>query len=310
MEVNVENSDGLSRQLRVRVPAERVAKAVDERLKRVASRARVPGFRPGKAPFKVIEQQYGESARLEAVSDLVQQTYPEALGKAGVHPAGAPKIDITAERPGQPLEYVAKFEVYPEIKLANLSAIAVEKPVVEIADTDIDKLVDNLRRNRRTFETVTRAAAAGDTVTLDFEGKLDGTVFPGGQGKDVSFEIGESRFLPDLENGIVGHAAGESFTVDVKFPEDYRAENLRGKTAQFDVQLKEVKEPKLPPIDAEFLKSHQVEESAGEAGLREKCRAALVKERDKAVSNSVKQQALDQLLAHNPIEIPQALIEQ
>jgi trigger factor len=310
MEVKVEAPGGLNRQMRVTVPAERVAKAVDERLKRFASRARLPGFRPGKAPLKVIQQQYGESARLDAISDIVNQTYPEALNQAGMSPAGSPKIDITVEKAGEALEYVAHFEVYPEIQLNPLSQLKIERPLVEVGEADVDRLVENLRRARRTLETVSRAAQKGDVAKLDFLGRVDGEAFAGGEGKDVTIELGSSQFLPDLENGIVGHAAGEEFVVDVNFPADYRAEELRGKTAQFTVTLKEVQEPKLPPIDAEFLKTHSVEEDAGEAGLRAKCRTALEKERDKGVRNRLKAQALEQLLEANPVDIPRALIEQ
>jgi trigger factor len=310
MEVKVDSAGGLRRDMRVVVPAERVAKAVDERLKRVASRARLPGFRPGKAPMKVVEQQYGESARMDAISDLVNQTYPEALGQAGVSPAGSPKIDITVERPGQALEYVAHFEVYPEVKLNPLADLKIERPAVEVGEPDVDKLVNNLRKAKRTMHKVTRAAQSGDQVKLDYEGKVGGVAFAGGQGKDVSMELGAGQFLPDLENGIAGHAAGDSFTVDVAFPADYRNEELKGKTAQFAVTLHEVQEPKLPEMDAEFLKAHSVEADAGEAGLRAKCRAALEKERDKGVQSRLKSQALEQLLAANPVDIPQALIEQ
>lgn len=310
MEVKVDSAGGLRRDMRVVVPAERVAKAVDERLKRLASRARLPGFRPGKAPMKVVEKQFGDSARYEAISEIVNQTYPEALGQAGVNPAGAPKIDITAERPGQPLEYVAHFEVYPEVRLNPLEQLAIERPAVDVGDADVDKLIANLRKAKRDLVTVARAAQAGDMAKIDFEGRIDGEVFSGGQGKDVSFEIGASQFLPDLENGVVGHAAGEQFNVDVNFPADYRNESLRGKSAQFAVTLHEVQEVRLPAIDGEFLKAHSVDESAGEDGLRAKCRGALEKERDKGVLARLKSQALEQLLAANPIDIPQALIEQ
>lgn len=310
MEVQVDSPGGLRRQMRVRVPADQVAKAIDERLNRAARRAKLPGFRPGKAPRKVIEQQFGESARMEAISDLVQQTYPQALDQAGVSPAGQPQIDITAEKAGEPFEYVANFEVYPEIVLNSLDTLQIEKPVVDITDADIDRLIGNLRKARSEFVEAARAAVNGDQVKIDFLGKIDGVAFAGGEGKDAQFELGEGRFLPDLETGIVGHAVGESFVVDVNFPEDYRAEELRGKTAQFDVTLKEVQERKLPEIDAEFLQAHQVEEAAGEAGLREKCTQALEKERDKAIRNRLKGQALEQLLKANPVEIPQALIQQ
>lgn len=310
MEVLVENPGGLRRDLRIRVPAERVALAVDERLKKMASRAKLPGFRPGKAPFKVVVSQYGEAARMDAISDIVDQTYPEALGKSGVQPAGRPTIDIREGQPGQALEYVAHIEVMPEIKLGSLADLKIEKPAVEVTAADIDKLIGNLRKARRTFETVSRKSQIGDQVVVDFLGKLDGEAFSGGEGKDVTIELGEGRMLPDLENGIAGHSKDEEFVVDVKFPEDYRAENLKGKTAQFEIKLKEIKEAKLPEMDAEFLKSHGVEEGAGEPGLRAKCQSALEKERDKGVQNRLKTQALDQLLEKHPIEIPRVLIDQ
>jgi trigger factor len=309
MEVNVESPGGLRRQMRVRVPAERVAKAVDDRLKRYASRAKLPGFRPGKAPRKVIEQQFGDAARIDAISDIVQLTYPEALGQAGVNPAGQPKIDITAEKSGEPLEYVAHFEVYPEIRLQGLDVLAIEKPMVEVTEADVDRLVGNLRKARQTYAAVERAAATGDRVTVDFLGRVDGQPFAGGEGKDVQVELGAGQFLPDLENGIASHSAGETFSVDVSFPADYRAEDLRGKTAQFEVTLKSVEAATLPAIDAEFLKAHNVDEAAGDAGLRDKCRAALAKERDKGIQTRLKTQALDQLLEKNPIDVPDALVQ-
>lgn len=310
MEVNVNSPGGLRREMRVRVPAERLTKAVEDRLKAYASRAKLPGFRPGKAPKKVIEQQYGPSARMDAVSDLIQQTYPEALREAGVEPAGQPKIDVTSEVAGDVLEYVAHFEVYPEVTLAPLDALSVERPTVDVTEADIDKLVDNLRKARKTFTEAARPAQTGDRVKVDFLGKIDGEAFAGSEGKDVEMELGSSQFLPDLENGIAGHSAGESFVVDVHFPSDYRAENLRDKTAQFDVTLHSVEEIVLPEIDAEFLTAHSVDESEGVEGLRAKCRTALEKERDKAVSTRLKSQVMDALVAANPLELPEAALEQ
>ena len=307
MEVSIETPGGLKRELRVKIPADDVAKAVDDRLKSMARRAKLPGFRPGKAPFKVIQQQYGASARLDAVTNLVNESYPKALNQAGVQPAGQPRIDITAETPGQPLEYVAHFEVFPQIELSGLETLEIDKPVVEITDADIERLVLNLRKGRRAMNVVERAAATGDMVKLDFEGKLDGEAFQGGKGENTEIELGQGQFLPDLENGIAGHAAGESFEVPVNFPADYRAENLRGKTAQFSVTLKEVKEIVLPNVeDAEFLKAHGVETVEA---LREKGKGALENERAKAIRNRQKSQVMEQLLQKNPLEIPQALID-
>jgi trigger factor len=310
MEVQIESPGALLRQMKVSIPAERVAQALDQRLKNIAGRAKVPGFRPGKAPFKVIQQQYGESARMEVVSDLVRGTYGEALAKAGVNPAGAPQLEVTAEKPGEPLEYVARFEVYPEVKLNDVAALQVEKPIVVVSEADQEKLIQNLRRNSRKLTPVTRPAAEGDVCKVDFEGRLDGEAFPGGKGDDVTLEIGQGQFLPGLERGVIGHAAGERFEADVEFPADYRNESLRGKTARFSVNLKEVQEASMPEVDDEFLKTHGVPEGAGYAGLQLKIRGALEAERDKAIRNRMKNQALDQLLTANPIEVPAALVAQ
>lgn len=310
MEVQLQTPGGLRRELHVRLPADRVQKAIDDRLRRMAARAKVPGFRPGKAPMKVIVQQYGDSARLDAVSDLVNQSYPEALSQVQVAPAGQPRIDITTEKQGEALEYVAHFEVYPEIQLQGLEGLKVERPDVEITPADVDRLIDNLRRAKRSFAEVARASETGDAVTVDFLGKLDGTPFEGGEGKDVRIELGQGQFLPDLENGMVGQAAGAQFEVPVTFPADYRREDLREKQAVFEVTLKKVEAAVLPEVDEDFLSAHNVEPGKGEAGLREKCQLALTKERDKAVRARLKQQVFEQLLAANPVEVPQALIEQ
>lgn len=310
MDVTLETPGGLVRQLRVRIPAERIITALDDRLKRIATRVRIPGFRPGKAPFKVVEQQYGEAARLEVIQDLVRGSYPEAVDKAGVHPASAPSFEVVAEKTGEPLEYLARFEVYPEIKLKALSDLKVERPVVEVAAPDIDKVIESMRRAQRTLAAVERKAREGDVCKLNFEGFVDGAAFPGGKGEDTQLEIGQQRFLPDLENGLVGHGAGETFTVDVQFPPDYRNEQLKGKKAQFKVELKEVQEPKLPELDAAFLKTHGVEEGQGVDALRAKVKSALEQERDKAVKARLKTQVLEQLLAANPIPVPQAMVAQ
>lgn len=308
MEVNLEAPGGLKREMRVTIPADRVSKAVDERLRTMSQRAKLPGFRPGKAPMRVIQQQFGPSARMDAVSDLVQRSYPEALIKVGARPAGQPQINVTAEKPGEPLEYVASFEVYPEIHLSELSEMEIEEPVVEVTEADVDRLVLNLRKGRRELSTVARTAASGDMVKLDFDGKLDGDSFAGGKGEGVEIELGSGQFLPDLENGIAGHAAGDEFEVAVSFPEDYRAENLRGKTAQFAVKLHEVKEIVLPsPEDAAFLEAHKVESVDA---LRVKAREALENEKLKAIQRRQKAHVMEQLALRHALEVPKSLVEQ
>lgn len=310
MDVQLETPGGLVRQLRVRIPAERISSALGDRLKNIATRAKIAGFRPGKAPFKVVEQQYGEAARLEVIQDLVRGSYPEAVDKAGLHPASAPSFEVVAEKAGEPLEYLARFEVYPEIRLKALSDLTVQRPVVEVGAADIDKVIDSMRRAQRTLTRAARPAQAGDVCTLDFEGFVDGTAFAGGKSEGAQLEIGQGRFLPDLENGIAGHAAGETFEVDVQFPADYRSEELKGRKARFKVALKDVQEPKLPEVGAEFLKANGVADGQGVDGLRAKIKAALELERDKAVKARLKTQVLEQLLAANPIDVPRAMVAQ
>jgi trigger factor len=309
MDVQLETPGGLVRQLRVRIPADRIATAVDSRLKQIATRAKIPGFRPGKAPLKVIEQQYGEAARLEAIQDLVRGSYPEAVDKAGVQPASAPSFEVVAEKSGEALEYLARFEVYPEIKLKD-AGLKVERPAAEVTAADIDKVVESMRRAARTLAAVERPARDADVCKIDFEGSVDGTPFAGGKGDNVTLEIGQGRFLPDLENGLKGHAAGETFTVDVQFPADYRNEELKGKKAQFKVVLKEVQEPKLAELDDGFFKAQGMADGQGLDALRDKVRAALDAEREKATAARLKTQVLEQLLAANPIDVPQAMVAQ
>ena len=309
MQVQLESQAGLSRTLRVQIPAERLEKAVSEQIKRMSARTKMPGFRPGKAPKKMVEAQYKDAARFEAMNDIINQTYPEALDKAQVQPAGQPRVELGNAAEG--VEYTIHFDVYPDITLDKLDTFAISRPVVEITEPDVDRLIENLRRARKTFADASRPAADGDQVTVDFIGKLDGEAFQGGKGDGVSFEVGSNQFLPDLEKGMLGHSVGDQFTVDVSFPADYRAEPLKGKTAQFEVTLKAVKEVVLPSLDdAEFLKAHGVTAGEGEAALRAKSRTALENERNKATKGRVKTQVLDQLLAAHPIDVPQSLIAQ
>jgi len=307
MEVQVESAGGLLRRLHVTIPADRFEREIGERIKRFASRARVPGFRPGKAPLKVIQQQYGADARNDAVSELVRTTWPQALDQVKIQPASQPSFEVKAEAVGQPLTYVASFDVYPDITLGDLSTLKLTRPQVEVTDADVERLIENLRKSRRTLAAVERGAQKGDVVALDFEGKLDGEAFQGGKSENAAIEIGERRFLPDLEDGLLGHSAGETFDVEVNFPADYRNETLAGKKTVFTVNLKEVREPRLPEIDEEFLKAHGIEEG-GEAGLRAKCREALETERNKAVNNRLKREVMDQLFDLHPIDVPAGLV--
>lgn len=309
MEVNVESTGALTRSLHVTIPADEFEKELGARLKDISRRARVPGFRRGHVPMSVIQRQFGASARADAVNELLRRTYPDALEKAGVSPAGMPRIEIESRPPEKPLGYVAHFDVLPEVKLDKIESLEIERPKVQVTDADVDKLLLDLRKAKREWKPVERAAQDGDQVNLDFEGKLDDKAFAGGSAKKVDVELGAGQFVGDLERAIVGHKSGESFTAEVKFPADYRSEELRGKTTQFDVTVHEVKAAELPEVDEAFLKSHGVDAEAGLDGLKSKCRTALEAERDKAVQARVKDALMQQLLAAHPLELPPSRVE-
>ncbi|MGB1581340.1 MAG: trigger factor [Nevskiales bacterium] len=237
MEFSVEQPGGLERRLKITVPVEKVEGAVKDRVRKAGAKAKVPGFRPGKAPMNVLMQRYGDQARQEVLGDLIQESYGNALDESEIRPAGQPNIEVTQfPIDGQALEYTAVFDVYPEIELQGLDKLKVERPVVEIADADIERVVESMREQNKHFHAVERAAKEGDQVKIDFLGKLDGEPFEGGKGEDFENVIGSGQLLPDMENGVIGHeVSDEPFTIDVAFPEDYHSELLKGKTAQFDI---------------------------------------------------------------------------
>lgn len=309
MRVSIENAGGLTRRMTVRIPPERVEKAVEDKVRHAGRHARIPGFRPGKVPYKVLYQRYADSARAEVAGELVQSTYPEAVEQEGLKPAGQPRVELDEQSPESGLAYTASFDVFPEIELKGLEKIEVEKPVTEVTDADVDRTVERLREQHKEYAEVERASADGDRVVIDFVGRIDGEAFEGGGGNDVEVVLGEGRFLPDLERALVRREAGENFHVDVSFPGDYGAEHLAGKTADFEVTVKSVAEPRLPEIDAAFLQKFGVEEG-GEAALREKVAESLNREIDNAVNRHIKSQVMDGLLEANPIEVPAGLVEE
>lgn len=309
MQVTLETAEGLLRRLSVQVPAAQVEEAVEQRLKDLARRVRMDGFRPGKAPLPVVRQRYGEQARDEVVGDLIQRTYVNAVTEQKLRPAGGPRITEVDMIAGEGLRYVAEIEVYPEITLADLSAIAIERPMAEIGEADVDAMIENLRKQRVTYNTVERAAAEGDRVIVDFKGSIDGEPFDGGSANDMPVELGKGMLLKDFEAPIVGMKAGESKTIEVTFPEDYHAEHLAGKKASFDVTVKSVAEPVLPEIDDAFCAAFGVKEGGAEA-LRGEVRKNMERELAQSIKRRVKQQVMDGLLAANEVPLPKALVEE
>lgn len=295
--------------MEVQVPAERVEKAVEDRLQKMSRTVRLKGFRPGKVPVKVVRQQFGEQVRQEVLGDVVQSSFTEALAQEKLTPAGGPKIEPISLDQGSDLKYRATFEVIPAIELKGIEQIEVKRPVAEVTSGDVDAMVENLREQRPSFTAVEREARDTDRVTVDFTGTIDGQPFEGGSGENVQILLGAGRMLAEFEAGLQGVKAGEQKTIEVNFPAEYQAAALAGKQAQFAVTVKSVEERQLPELNDEFCKSYGVEEGGVER-LRQEIEENMKRELADATRARVKKQVMDGLLAANPIELPKAMVEQ
>ncbi len=307
--VTVESVSNLERRMKVQVPAAKIEDEIDSRLRSVGKRAKLKGFRPGKAPMNVLRQQYGPQVRQEVLSEVIQSSYSEAIGKEKLRPAGGPHIEASKIIQGEDLEYTATFEIYPEIEIRGLGNIKVERPTAEVEESDVDDMIEKLRRQKASWETVDRAAKAPDRVVIDFEGQVDGQVFEGGVAKEAPVELGAGKMLPDFEAGLEGIVAGEEREISVRFPDDYHAEELVSKTAVFTVKAHRVEAQALPEVDAEFCQAFGVEEGGIET-LRKEVRANMARELGEAVRGKVKTQLMEGLLEQNKIDLPRALIDE
>ncbi|WP_028694419.1 trigger factor [Pseudomonas cremoricolorata] len=308
MQVSVENTSALERRMTIAVPAERVESEVNKRLQQTARRAKVPGFRPGKVPMSVIRQRYEEAARQEAFGDLVQSSFYEAVVEQKLNPAGAPSVEPKSFEKGGDLEFVAVFEVFPEFTVAGLESINVERLSAEVAESDLDNMLEVLRKQNVRFEAVERAAQNDDQVTIDFVGKVDGEVFQGGSAKGTQLVLGSGRMIPGFEDGLVGAKAGEERVVNVTFPEDYQNLELAGKAAEFTITVNAVAAPELPELNEAFFAQFGIKESSLE-GFRTEVRKNMERELRQAIKAKVKTQVMDGLLAANPVEVPKALLQ-
>jgi trigger factor len=308
MQVSVESIGKLERRMQVQVPAERVSKEIAARLQTISRTARLNGFRPGKAPLKVIRQQFGSQVHREVIGELLQSSYAEAVTQKQLAPAGSPRIEPQSMDEGQDLKYVATFEVFPEVVLQPLESLEVDRVTAQVSESDIDAMIERLRKQQMKYAAAARPAASGDKVTIDFEGAIDGVPFAGGKGENIAIVLGEGRMLPDLEQGLVGAAPGEKRNVTVNFPADYRAAELAGKSAIFATEIKTVDGPVLPEVDEEFCKSFGVTEG-GLAKLREDVAANMRRELEQAIRNRNKAAVMEKLYAANPTDVPNVLIE-
>lgn len=308
MQVSVETTSGLERRMTVQVPEERIASEVDNRLRQLARTTSIKGFRPGKVPFKMVQQRYAEQVRQEVLGDVIQSSYFEAVSQEKLRPAGYPSFEPKNLEQGKGMEYVATFEVMPEIELASLAGVSIEKPVAEVTDADVDTMLDTLRKQNAGWTVAERAAADGDRVTIDFKGTIDGAEFQGNKGENVPVTLGGKRMIAGFEDGLVGAKAGEERTLDLQFPDNYGYKDVAGKPVQFKVSIKQVEEPQLPELDDAFAAKFGVE--GGIDALRGEVRANMERELEQRLSAAVKQQVMDKLLEINNITVPQALVMQ
>jgi trigger factor len=282
--------------------ADEIERKVDARLKQLAKNVRMPGFRPGKVPLKLIAQTYGPQVRSEVMSDAVQKSFSDAVKEANLKVAGYPRIEKKTD-----LEFSATFEIYPEVKVGELAAATIERPAVEVDDAAVDKTIEILRKQRTKFVQAERAARDADRVTVDFNGTIDGQPFAGGEAKDFVFALGEGRMLPEFEAAARGMTPGEEKIFELTFPADYHGKEVAGKKASFHMTLKKIEEPRLPELDAEFAKSLGVADG-DVAKMRTEVRGNVEREVKKRIDSRVKEQALLALLAATPLEVPKSLV--
>ena len=308
MQVTSEAVSGTTRRLNVSVPTSRINEQFEARLKRTAKTAKINGFRPGKVPANVVRREYGAGIYQEVVNDVIRDTVFEAIQQEKINAVGMPNIE-KVENKEDALVYEATVEVYPEVEV-KFDGLQVERQTTEVKDKDVDQMIKNLQKQRQTFVTTKGMAKKDMQVTFDFEGSIDGEKFEGGAAQDYKLTLGEGRMIPGFEDGIVGMKAGEEKVIDVTFPEDYQAENLAGKTAQFKINVKQVEKAKLPEIDAEFLGLFNVSEEEGVEKLKADVRKNMEREVKNGLRNQVKGATFDALVDANEIDVPAAMVSQ
>ena len=309
MAVNVEQLGALERRVSMSVPVQDVDRQVDDRLKKLARNVKMAGFRPGKVPMKMVVQQYGPQVRSEVIGDAVQKAFTDVVKESKLRVAGQPRIEKKdGAADAAQFEFSATFEVYPEVKVGDVSGKSIERPQVTVDDGAVDRTLDILRKQRVTYVPATRASQEGDRITIDFEGKIGGEPFPGGKAVAFPFVLGEKRMLPEFEKNALGLNAGDSRSFDITFPEDYHGKDVAGKTATFSIQVKQVEEPKLPALDADFARQLGVADGNLDQ-MRVEVRANVEREVKKRIESRVKAQALQVLLESAPLELPKSLVQ-
>ncbi|WP_049721623.1 trigger factor [Gilvimarinus polysaccharolyticus] len=307
MQVSIETTSGLERRLTIGVPADTVEGEIEKRLKDAAKNIRINGFRKGKVPMKVVKQRYGAGVRQEVVGEVISRSFYEAAQKEDVKPAGQPSIQPKQMGEGKDLEFVATFEVYPEVTLGDVAGFKVTRESADITDEDIDNMIETLRKHQATFEVVDRAAADGDQVNIDFTGTKDGEEFDGGKAQGHNLVLGSNSMIPGFEDGIVGMKAGDEKTIKVTFPEDYQSEDLKGAAVEFAIKVNTVSEQTLPELKKPFFQTFGLEKG-GIKAFQKEVKANMERELKNALKGKVKSQVMDQLIESHEVELPKALV--
>lgn len=311
MQTQGEASSPLERVIELSVLREKVEVEVGVRLKRLVPKVKVQGFRPGKVPLKIVTQQYGHQVEREVLGELLQQQFSDAVNQEKYRVAGVPNFE--SQNPGASdttsYEFRATFEIYPEVELGDLSSITINKPVLQIGDAEIQKTLDILRKQRATYESVERPVQTGDRVTIDYQGLLDGEVFPGGKASDYSVILGDGHLLADFESSIQEMTVGQEKTFDMTFPADYPGKDVAGKKVSFTVRLNELEAPKLPEVDGEFARALGIPEGDVDR-MQSEIKANLQRETTRRIRNKLKEQVMQALLDKVLIQVPRVLIRQ
>lgn len=309
MQVSVETTQGLERRMTVSIPEKQVSEGVQSRLQRLARTVKVSGFRPGKVPMKIVQQHYGSDVRHDVVGDLMQSTFYEAVTQEKLAPAGMPTLEPKSMEAGEGLEYVATFEVLPEVKPAKLDGAEIDKPVVEVTEADVDTVIDTIRKQKITWKEVKRAAKEGDRVTIDYHGTVDGEDFNGNKGEDMPIILGEKRMIAGFEEGLNGAKTGAELTMDLNFPEDYGHSDVAGKPVQFAATVKSVEESVLPEVTDELAKEFGIEAGTVE-GLRTEVRSNMERELGQRLTSTIKQNVMDKVVEVNKLDVPKAMVDE
>jgi trigger factor len=309
MDLSLTTTSGLERRLEVSLPGERVAAEVDQRLRQLARSVRIKGFRAGKVPYAVVKTQYAGQVHAEAVQELMQSSFAEAVTAKQLRPAASPRIEPITVAPGGELRFAAIFEVLPEIRIQPLDSLRVERPTATVGTTDVDEMLERMRQQKPEFSVVERAARASDRVTIDFEGRIAGEVFPGGKGEGMKVTLGTGGILAELDAALHGMAVGESKTVATRFPDDYGAKVVAGKQAEFDLKVTAVEEQKLPELDDNFARAVGLP-TGGISELRVEIQKGMERELAESTRIKMRDQLLDALYKANPLEVPRVLIDE